>query len=389
MLSLLLPVIYLAFISLGLPDAILGAAWPTMHHTLGAELSWAGGISMIIAAGTIISSLCSDRLNAKLGTGWVTALSVLLTAVALFGFSASSSFWLLCLWAVPYGLGAGSVDAALNNYVALHYQSRHMSWLHCMWGVGASAGPVIMGWALSGVGWQGGYRSIGLLQLVLAAVVLFSLPLWKRPAENTAGDAFTPQHLPLPQLLRKPGVPEVMLCFFCYCALEGSAGMWAASYCTLVRGLDAATAAKWASIFYLGITAGRFVSGFLTMKFNDRQMIRIGQVLMAAGVVLLLLPLGSVALFAGLVMLGLGCAPVYPCIIHETPLNFGREISMSMTGLQMASAYVGSCLMPPLFGLLAQYISPALYPWFLAVLLVVMVLSAEALHQKTARRVKD
>ena len=384
MASLLLPVIYLAFISLGLPDALLGSAWPSMYTELGASLSWAGIVSMIISVGTIVSALCSERLNLRLGTGGVTFLSVLLTAVALLGFSLSTSFWQLCLWAVPYGLGAGSVDAAINNYVALHYESRHMSWLHCMWGVGASIGPVIMGRALAGGTWQGGYRTIALLQFALTAVLLLSLRLWKRPQANVEGADFKPH--PIPELLRRPGVPQVLLCFFCYSALEATAGMWAASYCTLVRGIDAETAARWASLFYVGITIGRGVCGFLTMKISDQNMIRLGQALIAAGVVLILAPLGQGTLFAGLITVGLGCAPIYPSIIHETPVNFGRDVSMSMTGLQMATAYVGSCLMPPLFGLLAQYVTPTLYPWFLAVILALMFVMAESLHRRTAHR---
>ena len=386
MASLLLPVIYLAFISLGLPDSLLGSAWPSMVGQLGADLSWAGIVSMIISAGTIVSSLCSERLNARLGTGGVTVVSVLLTAAALFGFSTCTRFWQLCVWAVPYGLGAGSVDAALNAYVSLHYKSRHMSWLHCMWGVGASAGPVIMGRALAGGSWQGGYRIISLIQFGLTAVLLLSLPLWKRPEKTPEGADYTPEHRTLPQLLRMPGVPQVLLCFFCYCALESTAGMWAASYCTLVRGIDAGTAARWASLFYVGITVGRGVSGFLTMKVNDQNMIRLGQALIALGVVLVLLPAGQGVLFAGLVTIGLGCAPVYPSIIHETPANFGREVSLAMTGIQMAFAYVGSCLMPPLFGLLAQYVTPALYPWFLAALLALMFAMAESLHRRTREK---
>ena len=384
MVSLLLPVIYLAFISLGLPDALLGAAWPSMYQSLGAGLSWAGGVSMIISAGTIVSSLASDRLNSKLGTGKVTALSVATTAVALFGFSTCTQFWQLCLWAIPYGLGAGSVDAALNNYVSLHYESRHMSWLHCMWGIGAAGGPVIMGWALTSSTWQSGYRIISVLQVVLTAVLVFSLPLWKTPADEGAGEAFTPEHRTLPQLMKVPGVPEVMGCFALYNGLEAVAGMWAASYCTLVRGLDATTAASWASLFYLGITVGRFFSGFLTMKFNDQQMIRLGQVLIAVGVALIFLPVGNTCLLAGLVTVGLGCAPIYPSIIHETPANFGKNLSMAMTGIQMAAAYVGVTLLSPFFGVLAQNITMNLYPWALLVMLICMVILAEQLHKKTA-----
>ena len=386
MASLLLPIIYLAFISLGLPDALLGAAWPTMYPQLGAQVSWAGGVSMIISACTILSALASDRLNERLGTGRVTAISVATTAAALFGFSFCHGFWQLCLWAIPYGLGAGSVDAALNNYVALHYKSRHMSWLHCMWGVGASLGPVIMGQALAGSGWQGGYRIIGILQVVLTVVLLFSLPLWQTPADAGAGEEFTPEHRTISELLKVPGVPEVMLCFAFYSGVEGIAGMWAASYCTLTRGLDAMTAASWASLFYVGITVGRFFSGFLTMKFNDQQMIRMGQLLNAVGIVLILLPFGNALLPVGLVVAGLGCAPIYPSIIHETPSNFGKNLSMSMTGLQMAAAYTGSTLLSPLFGVLAQNITMKLYPFVLLLMLVLMTVFSEQLHRKTAAK---
>ena len=328
MVSLLLPVIYLAFISLGLPDALLGAAWPSMYLGLGAGLSWAGMISMIISAGTVVSSLASDALTARLGPGRVTAISVGTTAAALFGFSTCTAFWQLCLWAVPYGLGAGSVDAALNNYVALHYESRHMSWLHCMWGLGASGGPVIMGWALAHSGWQSGYRIISVLQVVLTAIIIFSLPLWKKPGEET-GEEIAREHRTLPQLMRVPGVPEVMAMFACYSVVETTAGMWASSYCTLQRGIDAGTAASWASLFYVGITVGRFLSGFIAMKLNDHQMINLGFVLVALGILPILLPLGSAALVTGLVTVGLGCAPIYPSVIHETPLNFGRNLSMA------------------------------------------------------------
>ena len=385
MVQLLLPIIYISFISLGLPDSLLGSAWPSMYPVLGVPVSYAGLISMIISFGTIVSSLNSDRLTRALGTGKVTALSVAMTAAALFGFSVSTQFWMLCLWAVPYGLGAGSVDAALNNYVALHYKSRHMSWLHCMWGIGAAGGPVIMGWALAGSTWQSGYRIISILQIVLTAVLLFSLPLWQTPADAGAGEDFTPEHRTFPQLMKVPGVPEVMGCFALYNGLEAVAGMWAASYCTLVRGLDATTAASWASLFYLGITGGRFLSGFLTMKFNDHQMIRLGQTLIAVGIALLLLP-GSAVLPVGLVVIGLGCAPIYPCIIHETPANFGKNLSMAMTGIQMAAAYVGVTLLSPFFGVLAQNITMQLYPWALLAMLVLMFILSEQLHKKTAAR---
>lgn len=391
MTSLLLVIIYLAFISLGLPDSLLGSAWPSMYRELGASVSWAGIISMIIAGGTIVSSLASDRLTRKLGAGKVTAISVGMTAVALFGFSTSHSFWVLCLWAVPYGLGAGSVDAALNNFVALHYPARHMSWLHCMWGLGASIGPVIMGWAVSGgQKWNGGYGIIALLQIILTVILIFSLPLWKKvkSVQTQEENIQEPRHYTFRQLLKLKGVKEVLVCFFCYCALETTAGMWAASYCTLYRGIPMEKAVQWASLFYMGITAGRFVCGFITFKLSDRNMIRLGQAVTALGLLGVMLPLGELPLLIGLLLIGCGCAPIYPSIIHETPQNFGADISQSVIGIQMASAYVGTCLIPPVFGLVAQYIHISLYPFFMAVILVLMIVMSEKLHAATEKNRK-
>lgn len=388
MFQLLLVIIYLSFISLGLPDSLLGSAWPTMYPQLGVPVSYAGIISMIIALGTIVSSLQSDRLTRRLGTGKVTAISVAMTAVALWGFSVSSAFWQLCLWAVPYGLGAGSVDASLNNYVALHYKSKHMSWLHCMWGVGAASGPYIMGHVMTGGGtWNLGYRSISVIQMVLTAVLIFSLPLWKKLPKvvDASGNETEAASLSLKEILRIPGVKEVLVCFFCYCAVEQTAGLWASSYLTLHRGVSPESAAAFASMFFIGITVGRAISGFITMCLDDTQMIRLGLGLIGCGVIILFLPLGTVASLAGFVIIGLGCAPIYPCIIHSTPAHFGADKSQAIIGVQMACAYVGSCLMPPLFGLLAQYISVSLLPVYLLVLLFLMAVMHESLIRKMAR----
>lgn len=387
MLHLLLAVIYLSFISLGLPDSLLGSAWPSMYGGFGVPVSYAGAVSMIIAVGTVVSSLQSDRLTRRWGAGRVTAASVGITAAAMFGFSASHCFWMLCLWAVPYGLGAGSVDAALNNYVALHYASRHMSWLHCMWGVGASVGPYIMGYALAGPGgWNQGYRLIALLQTALTAVLLLSLPLWKKPAGQLAEESAGPA-LSLGQILRIPGAKAVMATFFCYCAVEQTAGLWASSYLVLQKGVPAGTAARFASLFFIGITAGRALSGFLTLKLNDRQMVRLGEGVIGLGVAALLLPLGGQAALAGLILVGLGCAPIYPCLIHSTPEHFGAENSQAVIGVQMASAYVGICLMPPLFGLIANHITAALFPFYLLAILVLMALAHEALLKSSGKGV--
>lgn len=383
MFSLLLAIIYLSFISLGLPDSLLGSAWPIMHAEMGVPLSWSGVIFMIISLGTVVSSLNSDRLTRKLRPGLVTAISVAMTAAALLGFSLSHSFWMLCLWAVPYGLGAGSVDAALNNYVALHYASRHMSWLHCMWGVGTSVGPLIMGAALSrGAGWNTGYRVIGLMQIVLSACIFLSLPLWKkRQVPEESGTNGKP--LSLAEIIAIPGAKSIMLCFFCYCAVEQTVGLWASSYLVKARLVDEITAARLASLFYLGITGGRGVSGFVTYWLKDRQMIRLGFVLVGLGILLELLPLGNACAFAGLIIVGLGCAPIYPCIIHSTPANFGAERSQAVIGVQMASAYIGTSLMPPFFGWLAARLGLRIFPLYLLALLALMTL----MHERLCRTV--
>ena len=382
MFHLLLAIIYLSFISLGLPDGLLGAAWPTMYPAFGVDVSCAGAIALIIAVGTIISSLMSDRLTYKLGTGRITAISVATTAVALFGFSFCNEFWMLCLWAIPYGLGAGGVDASINNYVAVHYTSRHMSWLHCMWGLGALVGPTIMGSVLTGGGhWSQGYHIVGLIQAGLVVILICSLPIW-RSRTGVSSEASKP--LPLSQVIRIPGAKQVMVAFFCYCALEQTAALWASSYLALYKGVSVERAAFFASMFFIGITSGRGLNGFLTMKFSDTQLIRGGCAIIGLGILALALPLGEIVSLAGFVLIGLGCAPIYPCIIHSTPAHFGEERSQALIGVQMASAYVGTCLMPPLFGLIAEHITVALMPAYLLAILVLMIFMHEKLLKKVA-----
>ena len=385
MIHMLLAIIYLAFVGLGLPDSLLGSSWPAMHRQFNVPVSYAGAISMIIALGTVFSSLQSDRLTKKWGTGVVTAASVALTAAALLGFSASRSFAHLVLWAIPYGLGAGSVDASLNNYVAIHYKSCHMNWLHCMWGVGASVGPYIMGFALThGKQWNAGYRYVGVMQIALTAILLFSLPLWKKSARNIActhddanvADTTDSARIPLKKIITLPGAKAVMVMFFCYCALEQTAGLWASSF-LVNRGFSIETATRFASLFFIGITAGRAASGFITFKLNDRHMIHLGQLIISVGIILLLIKSNGTQL-AGFICMGLGCAPIYPSIIHATPYYFGADKSQAVIGVQMASAYVGTCSMPPLFGVFAQKTNLALLPIFLAVLLALMI----AMHKQ-------
>ena len=389
MTSLLLAIIYLTFISLGLPDSLLGSAWPTMYREFSVPISYAGIISMIIAIGTVISSLMSDRMTLKLGTGKVTAISVALTAFALFAFSMSNSFILLCIIALPYGLGAGGIDAALNNYVALHYSSRHMSWLHCMWGVGASFGPYIMGLAISHeLGWMGGYRYVGIIQLLLAVIIVVSLPLWKmrnidmKHKDKTAKDR-EQAPLSLKEIVSIPGAKAVMIIFFCYCALEQTTGLWASSYLVLNKGVNPEIAASFASMFFIGITLGRAISGFMTLKFSDMQMIHIGIGVVLLGIISLSLPFGQNISLIGFVLIGLGCAPIYPSIIHSTPAHFGADKSQAIIGVQMASAYIGICVMPPLFGLIANQISVGLLPYYLLLILIVMFIMIRKLERIT------
>ena len=388
MIHLLLAIIYLSFISLGLPDGLLGAAWPTMCLEMEVPVSYAGMISVTIACGTIVSSLLSDRLTLRFGTGKVTAFSVATTALALFGFSVTKNYWLLFVWAVPYGLGAGSVDASLNNYVALHYASRHMSWLHCMWGLGASVGPYIMGYALTGgKGWAVGYRYVGMLQIALTAVLFASLSLWKERNRTPEREQNTPRKpLSLKEIVTIPGAKEVLVTFFCYCALEQTAILWGSTYLVQLLHVDKERAASLASMFFIGITSGRFLSGFLTIKFSDEKMIQLGEGIILLGVTVMLLPLGETAAIAGLLLVGLGCAPIYPCVIHSTPAHFGEENSQAIIGVQMASAYTGTLLMPPVYGILANRFTPALLPWLLGAILVLMTVMSEQLNRKTAKK---
>lgn len=377
MFSLVLIIIYLAFISLGLPDPLLGSVWPIMHAELGVPLSYMGILSMIIAMGTVVSSFMTGVLVRKMGTGRLTAVSVLLTAIAMFGFCTSDSFLMLCLWGVPYGLGAGAVDAALNNYVAVNYAAKHMSWLHCFWGVGTMVSPYIMGYVLmQGNSWNGGYFAVAVLQVVLAVIIFASLPKWKKDSVSTENETETP-HLGIKAVLKTKGVPYMLMAFFCYCALESTAGMWASSYLCVYKGVTEERAATYAALFYMGITFGRLVSGFVTERLGDKRLIRIGLGILSGAIILIAVDRsGYVLSMVGIFLTGLGCAPIYPSMIHATPDCFGKEISLSLVGMQLASAYLGVNLMPTLFGFLSDNLWNGLYPFYLmffAILLIVMI----------------
>ena len=424
MFSILLLMIYLAFISLGLPDALLGSAWPIMYQEFAVPVSYSGTIFMIICGGTILSSLNSENLNRRFGTGKITAISVFLTAIALFGFSISHSFLMLCLFAIPYGVGAGSVDAALNHYVALHYSSRHMSWLHCMWGLGASVGPYIMGFVLQrGEHWSRGYLIVSLIQFALAIALFCSLSLWKKKPEelkenaaSTAKQEDSQQNefrqnesqlescseeakkrealssgvpkqkaLSLKEIFAIPGAKECMASFYAYCALEQTVGLWAGSFMVLALGMEENLAASFVALYYFGITFGRFLSGFFTMKWKDEQLVLGGSAIVFFGIFLLFTPWSKAMVLPALILIGLGCAPVYPSVIHSTPYNFGVEHSSALIGAQMASAYVGTLIMPPLFGVLGRSFSMKLFPYYSMFLLLLMIFAYRRMLQETKK----
>ena len=383
MYSFLLALIYLSFISLGLPDSLLGAGWPVMHTELGVSVSFMGIISMVISGGTIVSSLLSDKLTHKFGTRAVTVASVFLTVAALFGFSFSGSFSMLIIFAVPYGLGAGAIDAALNNYVALHYKAKHMSWLHCFWGVGAIISPFIMSFALKNLNWNSGYRIVGFIQLAIALLLLVTLPVWKINKTESTADT---KRVGLTAALKIKGVPFLLIGFFAYCAAEATAMYWASTYFTEVKGISGDRAASFAALFYIGITLGRFASGFITERLGDRRMILLGTGLLACGIMILLIPVRSyMTAFAAFLVIGFGCAPIYPCIIHSTPANFGAENSGAIIGIQMASAYVGSTFIPPLFGLFGNAVGFSVMPVYLLAFFALMIIMTEATFRITGK----
>ena len=358
-----------------------------MYKELDTSISFAGIISMIIAGGTILSSLMSDRLIRKLGTGLVTAISVFLTAAALFGFSVSNSFFLLCIFALPYGLGAGAIDAALNNYVALNYSSKHMSWLHCFWGVGASISPYIMSFALSAsLGWRNGYRIVSVIQIILTFVMFMALPLWKNKQTEELVEASKDAPITIKEKLKIKGLKEVMVAFCAYSAFEAMCCLWISTYLVECRSVDSKSAAAFASLFYLGITFGRFIVGFFANKIGDKGMIRLGICVILGGMIFILLPLASyVPALIGFAIVGFGAAPVYPAFIHSTPENFGRENSQAIIGMQMTSAYIGSTFMPPIFGFVAEYTTVGIYPFWLLVLLLVALVISEKMNKIVAK----
>lgn len=383
----LLIIIYLAFISLGLPDSLLGSAWPAIQQEFEAPLGQAGIISVIISLGTIISSLSSAAVLKKFSTGKVTFVSVLMTAAAMLGFSLSPSVWWLLLFSVPLGLGGGSVDAGLNNYIAQHYEAHHMSWLHCFWGVGATLGPIIISRFIGsdGSSWRNGYLFISILQFGLTVVLLLSLPLWKK-AERQKAASEDPEESDFDSVpeaanpLTIRGVPYSMLTFLFYCGAELSVGLWGSSFLVNMKHLSPEEGAGWVSLYYGGITVGRFLSGFISMKISSKMMIRIGQGIIFAGSLLLILPLPTAFSLLSFILIGLGCAPIFPSMIHETPRRFGKANSQKVIGLQMATAYTGNLLLPPLLGFISTQSSMIIFPFFVTACAAGMLLCSEKIN---------
>lgn len=386
MATFLLVIIYLAFISLGLPDSLLGVSWPVMQSELKAPLEMAGLFSMAIAGGTILSSLISGRMLKKFGTGKVTAVSVLMTAVALLGFYLAPSIVWLLIWTIPLGLGAGAVDAGLNDYVATHYKAHHMSWLHCFWGVGATSGPMIMAPFMTEEGWRNGYLTIAIIQFALVVVLFLTIPLWRRvksnlPETDTHSQSIQEEHVTGVKPLQIKGVKLGMVSFLIYCAVEAMVGLWGSSYLVEVKGMEVATAARWVSLYYAGITVGRFLTGFITFKLSNRVLIRMGQTVAFVGAIVLILPLPSIFSMIGFIVIGLGLAPIYPCMLHETPTRFGKTHAQTIMGYQMAVAYIGATFVPPLVGFLASHTSMGIFPPFVFLFAAIMLFSSESLNR--------
>ena len=382
MYTLLLCLVYLAFVSLGLPDSLLGSGWPVMHLELGVPVSFMGILSTVVSLCTILSSLFSNRLTRRFGTAGVTVASVFLTAVALLGYSVSPNFTMLLLFAILYGLGAGAIDAALNNFVAQHYSSRHMSWLHCFWGVGTIVSPFVMSYALTLGAWSLGYRIVGFLQLGIALVLLLTLPVWKKVPQ---AEQQSQRSVGILEALKIRGVPALLLGFFAYCAIEATAMNWASTYFVSARAISPEQAARFASLCYIGITAGRFLGGFVMNRLGDRRMILLGASILSLGCILLLIPGGTALAFAGFLVIGFGCAPVYPCIIHATPYNFGPENAAAIIGIQMAFAYLGSTIMPLVFGVLGRIAGFWILPFYLLIFVVLMVSMTERTFRITGK----
>ena len=379
-------VIYLAFVSLGLPDSLLGSAWPTMQAEMGVPSSYAGYVSMTIAFMTIISSLVSPWLIRRFETKWIVNVSIALTAIGLVGFSYSDQYWMLFLFALPYGLGAGSIDSALNHYVANYYSSRVMNFLHCFYGLGAVISPNIMALALKYAHWNEGYRWTAFIQIGILVVCILSLPLWKA---NVQADDNAEGSAGIGDALKVPGVVLTLIAFFSYCAGEATCFLWTSSYFAGTKeGISREMIASFGSLIFGGLMLGRLIAGFVSNKFGDKKMIRIGIAVEAIGILLVLIPSsGYYIAVIGFLLIGTGMGPIYPAIQHMAPNNFGRRYSASVIGLQMASAYIGSTFMPTVFGLIQQNAGIGIMPVYLMAFAILNFVFLELAYRAIAKNI--
>jgi len=370
---------------IGLPN-VLGSAWPVIHEDLRTSSANAGIVSMIVSGATIFATFTCDKMLRKMGTGKLILISLVAIAASLVGYSFSTHLIHLCLWSVPLGLGLGYIDASLNSVVALKYEAKHMSWLHAFWSVGASIGPVIMSFfLLRQSGWQGGYRFMGLIFVAFIILFIAMSKLWRQVANlspEISGES--EKGLSLKQILSLSGVKQSLFLFFCFTTIESTVGLWSSSYLVIVRNLSEETAALWVALYFGGITVGRFAAGFLTTRLSHKQLINLGSYLIGAGIVMLVLPIPTSFLMLALFLIGLGCAPIFPSLIHETPSNFGKHNAQSIIGVQMTVAYTGYMLMSPLFGFLAELISYRMLPIYIGTFLILMMIMAKWLYQKTS-----
>lgn len=378
----LLMIIYLAFISLGLPDALLGVTWPLIRTEWQMSLDAAGLISIIVTMGTIVSSLLSGKLIKRFGEGKITFFSGLMTGVALLGYSMAPSYIWFVFLALPLGFGAGSVDTALNHYVALHFKAHHMNWLHSFWGVGATAGPVLMAMILTQTGsWRTGYQTVAIIQLLLAAVLFLSLPLWKKHGALTQEKETASSEPPIKtNVLKIKGVPYALMVFLFYCAAEYAMGLWGSSYLVQTKGVSLETAARWVAFYYAGITVGRVLSGFISFKLSNTRMITLGLFIALLGGGLLFIEGASVVTMAAFVLIGLGFAPVFPSMTHETPHRFGKGQTQHIIGFQMASAYIGIAVFPPLLGVVIEKTSMGIFPVFIVMCVLIQLILTTKLN---------
>ncbi len=375
MATLLLIIIYIAFIGLGIPDSLFGPAWPGIYTEFNLPISFANFITVICPCGTILSSFISAKLIEKLGTSKVCLISTLTTALTLLGFSFSPNIWVMCLLSLPLGLGAGAIDVALNNYVALHYSATHMSFLHCFYGIGVTLSPYIMSAVISTkAGWRGGYKIAFGLQLLISLILLLSLPLWGKVKHKTTYPESEEAHnaLGFTETLKLPGVKSTCMLFFSSCAIEFMCGNWGSTYLVEHKHLTADIAARIITFYYIGIALGRFLSGVLAAKISCEKIVKIGQCVLGVAIMILLIPGPVYFSIAGLFLVGLGNGPLFPNLNYLTPQNFGEKFSQSVVSVQMCSSYVGILVGPFIFSLIGQTVGMVAFPFYILALFCVM-----------------